>query len=433
MTTELPPACENSAAYRTKYDALYAPHTRRFYAGAGKRKLSYMVEDYINNRGFIDKDRRFENPDRALRILLQGECWTEGEQTTTNLHMNVLLESMLRRRTGVPVEVIVTAASSSSPASWSLPFEKYGSRFQPDVVLLFVNMFNMAHLEPTMLRKLIGWDKEHPPYKMYDFNKQGDLLEYLPDPAYPAFMTAADPSPIAGSVPLPQSYAVVGVQPALVQRSFQLLRAILAEQYLKRMQRNHGVLGLIVGYDKQNAPPYGDLHAPHMLAYDQWLAGVGDVCDSLKICMLDLSPSLMKEDFQNVLLWEHDGHLTPAGNYKFAEALADQVGALPEFRRWSADGKRPWRRKSKLGRAKPICYIDFSYDREKKSPMPRFSPALALRPAIARVPNCRGLPGGVRTSHQGAGGRPVPPGRGRRHATLVVSAWWLQYWLVAGG
>ena len=170
---ELMPASENSAESKDKYDATYAPHSRRFYAGTPKGKLCYLVEDYVNNFGFIDRDRRVENPDNAVRILLQGECWTEGQQTTTNLHMNVVLESLLRRRTGVPVEVLVTATSSSTPASWSLTFEKYGNRFQPDLVLLFLNSFNMTHLEPTLLKKLIGWDKEHAALQDVRFRRPG--------------------------------------------------------------------------------------------------------------------------------------------------------------------------------------------------------------------------------------------------------------------
>jgi hypothetical protein len=328
---ELAPVAATSPEYAEKYAATHAPHSRRFYAGTGKRKLSYMVEDYVNNFGFIDKDRRVENPDKAIRILLQGECWTEGQQSTMNLHMNTFLESFLRRRTGVPVEVLVTATSSSTPASWSLIFEKYASRFDPQFVFLFVNNFNLSHLEPTLLKKVIGWDKEHAPYKMYDFDEKGNLREFAPDPNYGAFMTAPDPSPILGKVPILYSYGVLSIEPELVERSFQLLQAILAEQYLKRMRPKAAVLGLIVGYDQPHAPQYATRYPPFAVAYDQWLARIREVCDGLGIRMLDLSPRLFREDFSSVLLWEQDSHLTPAGNYQFAEALADQICALPEF------------------------------------------------------------------------------------------------------
>ena len=245
--------------------------------------------------------------------------------------MNVVLESLLRRRTGVPVEVLVTATSSSTPASWSLTFEKYGNRFQPDLVLLFLNSFNMTHLEPTLLKKLIGWDKEHAPYKMYDFDAQGDLVEYPPDPNYGAFMTPTNLSPVTDQVPLGNTYYAVAAPPPVVTRSFQLLRAILAEQYLNRLRPRGATLGLITGYYKTGVPPYGGIPAFGAVAYDQWLTQVRDLCDDMHISMLDLSADLLKEDYRGVLLWEHDDHLTPAGHYKFAAALAERIAAMPEF------------------------------------------------------------------------------------------------------
>ena len=231
----------------------------------------------------------------------------------------------------MPVEVLVTATSSSTPASWSLTFEKYGNRFQPDLVLLFLNSFNMLHLEPTLLKSLTGWDKEHAPYKMYDFDSRGDLVEYPPDPNYGAFMTPPNPSPVAGRVPLQDTYCAVAMPPPVVSRSFQLLRAILAEQYLKRLRPRGRGLGPGDGLLQ-------DRRAVLRRAVSRPRRGLRPLARQrprplrdMHVAMLDLSADLLKEDYRNVLLWEHDDHLTPAGHYKFAQALAEQICQMPEF------------------------------------------------------------------------------------------------------
>jgi hypothetical protein len=315
-------------AVRAELEAIHQPHSLHFYAGCLGSKRCYLSEDYVNNFGRLDRDRSFDNPDQAIRIFVQGECWTEAEQTPVCEHLNVLVESMLRRRFGVPVEVIVSASSSSSPASYARGFEKYGSRFHPDLVLLFLNPFNMAHLEPGMLRNLIGWDKEHSPYQMFDFDAAGNLVGYPPDNQYPAYSVPAENKPILGTVPLVQTYGVAGCDHPQIERSFDLLKAILREQYLARLGRPRK-LGLIYGYDNV-LPAYGKRYGDHAVADERWRNSLEDLCRDLGIQALDLSRHLPSRDYP-LMVWESDNHLTGNGNYRIAAALAAEIARLPEF------------------------------------------------------------------------------------------------------
>lgn len=330
VTEATAPRETGSGPQRQELEALYPPHAYRFYAGNLGWKRSYMVEEHVNNHGFVDRDRRFDNPDHAIRIFLQGDCWTEGLQTLTHEHMNMLLESLLRRRFGVPVEVIVSATSSASPASYSLGFEKYGTRFRPDLVLMFVSPANMVHLEPSMLRSLIGWDKEHSPYKMYDFDAKGNLVAYPPDPEqYGAFTVPPDNKALIGTVPLLFTFSAVWAEHPLVQRGFDLFRAILRDQYLARLKA--GSVGVIFGHDNLT-PRYGLRYTSTAVADEVWRNAVKELCEEIGVAALDLAPHLPRSRYTE-MAWEHDGHLTATANYRFAAALAEEIVKLPEFRR----------------------------------------------------------------------------------------------------
>ena len=330
--THSPRSVNSNKKHKKKVDSVFKPHSTRFYAGLPGNKSSYMIEETVNNYGFIDKDRRFDNPDDALRVLIQGECWTEGQQTPLNEHVNVLLESILRRETGLPVEVIVTATSSSSPASWSLTFEKYGQEFKPDLVLLFLNAFNMAHIEPNVLKKLIGWDKEHSPYKMYDLDQSGNLLEYPPDMSYGAFVSKPDPTPIVEDASLTQMYFLSKDAHPILEKSFNLLEKILVEKYQSLMNPDQQKLGLITGYVKSQLPSEGSKYGQLNASYDNWMESLNSVTDPNQIALLDLSSELFQKDYTK-MLWENDAHLTTTGNIIIAEALARKIMEMPRFKK----------------------------------------------------------------------------------------------------
>ena len=164
---------------------LLCPHSLKAYAGLVGSPIMYCSEEMTNNFGFADRDRRVENPDRALRIFLQGTCMEEGAQVVACDRMNIVLESILRRKTGVNVEVIVASHSNASPAANAALYELYGRQFRPDVVVMMNDPVNMIHLEPSLIERLKGWAKGHNPYRTYDFDEAGRLVETPPTPGSP--------------------------------------------------------------------------------------------------------------------------------------------------------------------------------------------------------------------------------------------------------
>ncbi len=319
--------------------AIYVPHADIFYAGLPGNKSSYLIEDRTNNYGWIDKDRDEPNLDHAIRICMQGECWTEGRQSYTAQQMNVLLESMLRQRLGVPVEVIKDGTSSSSPASYADRFDRYAMRFKPDLVVMFVNPFNMAHMEPTLFNRLFGWSKEHSPYRMYDFDATGKLVEYPADPGYGAFQGSPANYPLFGSVPMYQAYAIPALQHELCERTFDLLRAVLRAPYKQKLAEHGGKVALIHGYC-QGLPLDHVMWSTIPVVNERWRQRVNDFCRDNDVISLDLTNHLQNEAARAVVTYEHDAHPTPMGHYLIASALTTELLKLPELQKLADKHRR---------------------------------------------------------------------------------------------
>ncbi len=183
-----------------------------------------------------------------------------------------------------------------------------------------------------MLRSYIGWDKEHAPYQMYDFNAQGDLVGYPPDPNYAAFTEAADQKALLGNLPLHQSHAVAGWSHPVVHRSYDLLKAILKEEFINRTCNKKTKVGLVYGYDNLT-PAYGTRYGPFPVAEESWRIHMAELCEEMGIIGIDLATHLPKRIFTDKILWEHDAHLTATGNYLTAAALAEEIARLPAFKK----------------------------------------------------------------------------------------------------
>jgi hypothetical protein len=199
------------------------------------------------------------------------------------------------------------------------------------VVLLFVNPFNMTHLEPTLLRKLIGWDPKHSPYRMFDVGPDGELVAYQPDPGFNEYATKPDPTPVQGTVPLSNTFEVVEKQSPLVERGFDLLRAILRHEYKARLPGD-GKVGLIYGYD-HTIPPYGTTFGADAVSAERWYTRVDALCSQEGLAGINLRRYVPPaEEFKARMLWEHDNHLNSTANVRLAEGLAEEIAKLPQFR-----------------------------------------------------------------------------------------------------
>lgn len=117
------------------------------------------------------------------------------------------------------------------------------------------------------------------------------------------------------------------------------MKAIIYQEYLEPIKGTDSRVALVFGFEKPSIPSYGQRYVNIALDYGRWLTDMRLLCESLGLIPFDLSGSVVKENFPAYMRWEVDGHLTPTGHYKFAEALADKIMAMPYFQQLVAERK----------------------------------------------------------------------------------------------
>lgn len=301
------------------------PHASWFYAGSKVgTPLSYLAEDSTNNFGYIDKDRRVENVDHTYRILLLAYDLEQGKQTPNFQHMNLLLESMLRQKLQRNVEVIMAAIANTSIAAHWDTLEKYGQQFKPDLVLLMNNPSNMFALEPSLQQQTLGFNHQHPPFVLFDFDKEGNLQKTDSDPLYNKYVSTPSMTALNGYVPLSQSYVTPEVGISLVERSYQLLEAILAEKYVPLVKSWGGKVALVYGYYPLDYPSNGT-DGSNYIRTEEFAERMQEICNKAAISCLDLTNEAYRSDYKEVATWEIDKHLTPTGHYLLAQELTSKL------------------------------------------------------------------------------------------------------------
>ena len=65
------------------FGTVYKPHGEVVSVGMPSAPQSLKVTHQMNNWGFFDRDRRSENPDHNVRILMAGTCLLEGQQVNS--------------------------------------------------------------------------------------------------------------------------------------------------------------------------------------------------------------------------------------------------------------------------------------------------------------------------------------------------------------
>ena len=125
---------------------IYKPRSEYVHSGIGTPQ-EFENHLQISNIGFLDRDRRPENPDGARRVLFLGNCNLFGHSTPRGQHANVLLEDLLTRRTGDPTEVISLADSAMSFGKhWSY-YRELGRPLHPEVVCIFLQSSGVEMME----------------------------------------------------------------------------------------------------------------------------------------------------------------------------------------------------------------------------------------------------------------------------------------------
>jgi|GEM_PF-5981498 len=149
--------------------------------GYDEKDQEFFTEFSSNSFGYVDRSRRFDNPDGLKRVVLIGACYTDGLQVSSQDRINIQIEEMFRFRSSKPIEVISASNTwHGLQGGWPV-FKNYGLKFKPD--LLIINI-----LRPSQLRSLhleyeaYDWKfhPEHPKKDFFQWDKKQKKLIHIP-------------------------------------------------------------------------------------------------------------------------------------------------------------------------------------------------------------------------------------------------------------
>jgi len=102
-----------------------------------------------NNHGWRDRDRRFDNPDGAFRIVILGDSNTFGQTVALDQTYPPLLEGRLQKA-GYNVEVIPIALGAWDTTQELEALRLEGIRYQPDLVILQFSLNDIRDNVPAL-------------------------------------------------------------------------------------------------------------------------------------------------------------------------------------------------------------------------------------------------------------------------------------------
>jgi len=297
------------------------------------KDMEFYVDEYVNNFGYIDKDRRFERKDNSVRIMLLGGCWLEGMQTTIDQHTNIFLESMLRRQTGVNFEVISQAGPSTTIGQNAVILERYGKLFGADILLAFQTQVDLFMFEPVLNEKHTGMIVGHAQKSTFDFDEQGNIILVPGDPGYAAFRQQPDKSPILGTVSQTATGFATAAWPPSYVKATQLLKGVLKEKIIDQVKDTDTKVGLIFGYHANSGVTYGRGQDKNgLLAKERWFHFLEGLCKDLDIYPLNLASPMMDRSIIQWRSWNKNWHPSPYGHYMIAKSVAEKLMAWPDFK-----------------------------------------------------------------------------------------------------
>jgi hypothetical protein len=159
---------------------------KSMYASSGLGKVQeFQNELQVSNLGFLDRDRRFDNPDGARRILFLGNCNLFGHSTPRSYHANVIAEDLLAQKLGYPVEVPCLANSSVTFGKYLPYYQTFGKKFHPEVVCIFFQSgAEVLEADPDLLCAYYEYDPKHLPAPMFRSQPDGSLEQLPADPEF---------------------------------------------------------------------------------------------------------------------------------------------------------------------------------------------------------------------------------------------------------
>lgn len=346
---DVPPGSKLAKVYKgeselnAKVGRVYRARSEYVHSGIGTLQ-EFENHLQINNLGFLDRDRRPDNPDRARRVLFLGNCNLFGHSTPRSNHANILLEDLLTRRTGYPTEVVALADSAMSFGKhWSY-YRELGRPFKPEVVCIFLQSsgVEMMEADPDTFARFYEYEPGHFPCSL--FRSEGEALVGIdPDPEYfrfvgkdPARRAARDAEKKKGG------YYLDGVDwttvyhrvdwesiPPPARTAWDHFGRVL-RFYRDELARDGARLVIVLTPEAQLA--VGGLNKDFTdvdgrtcnsrLACER----VANLCKDLGVGCLNVTPdAVQKLPDPSMYTWRHDGHPCVYGNRILAESVCEYL------------------------------------------------------------------------------------------------------------
>ncbi len=154
-------------------------------------KNEYFVERDSNGNGYLDRDRRFENPDQAFRVAFLGSCYTEGQQVSSQSLFSAQAEAMSHFSDVRPVEVLSFGVNSVVLTQWWPAFLKHVLKYKPDLIIL--GAFVPWELKAGSLEEMAeeyGFSPKHPRNHFFAIDPKTNRLLSIPhDPDWQIYST----------------------------------------------------------------------------------------------------------------------------------------------------------------------------------------------------------------------------------------------------
>lgn len=291
---------------------------------------------FTNSIGFVDRERFADNRDGCLRIAHAGGSSSVAIQVRPFEKFNILLEQELGVRLKRCVEVISAGRDNGDPGAVYPAGRDYLTKFRPDVTIVEFMQLLGLQMEPTLLRKLHGWDFDHSPLGHFAANEKGEYEYVPPDDSWPLSVTAPDRSPMTEGVPLLQTLSVPDENLSPEARSaFRNLEGAMA---VWRKTLPSSILALQTGADQARCGtaatcgpvltwPSGSTTEGGM---NFFIENVGRSCAAAGVLCLQ-PPPIPADAASELLTYLDDGHYSIRGHQWLAKQLADQLE--PELRK----------------------------------------------------------------------------------------------------
>lgn len=166
----------------------FKPHS--IYETTGLPNLSeYYVRQVVNNLGYLDRERRFDDEEAARRIILYGTCLTFGHTEHVHYHPTTVLEGILEHQTGQDFEVINMASTNQVGATHWFFHNQIGRKFLPEIAIFEISsLVEIGMGDPQVFAGSYLYHPDHLPTPVLRLTEQGALEVQKADPNHLAFM-----------------------------------------------------------------------------------------------------------------------------------------------------------------------------------------------------------------------------------------------------